>query len=172
MSSAAVFYHCAVFALLLAQSNAQETDYAEIQNEAGASGPESDSVGFSTKGMIALCTIVGVVVVIGLSSTALFFIAKKRQWEMRETMRRSARQVTQAIKTPLTPRFPKISDPHKRNQTKERKDPKGHEFSDLEKGLKSAKSNNCSVTVTTGETDQNSEGKARGWGSFFAFSRS
>lgn len=58
-----ILYYCAVFSLFLARSAAQ--DYTDVQNEAGASGPSSDSVGVSSKGMIALCTIVGVVVVIG-----------------------------------------------------------------------------------------------------------
>jgi hypothetical protein len=58
-----ILCYCAVFSLFLARSAAQ--DYTDVQNEAGASGPSSDSVGVSSKGMIALCTIVGVVVVIG-----------------------------------------------------------------------------------------------------------
>jgi hypothetical protein len=58
-----ILSYCAVFSLFLAHSAAQ--DYTDVQNEAGASGPSSDSVGISSKGMIVLCTIVGVVVVIG-----------------------------------------------------------------------------------------------------------
>lgn len=58
-----ILSYCALFSLFLAHSAAQ--DYTDVQNEAGASGPSSDSVGVSSKGMIVLCTIVGVVVVIG-----------------------------------------------------------------------------------------------------------
>ncbi|PKX95443.1 uncharacterized protein P174DRAFT_440020 [Aspergillus novofumigatus IBT 16806] len=166
-----ILYYCAVFTLFLARSAAQ--DYTDVQNEAGASGPSSDSVGVSSKGMIALCTIVGVVVVIGLSSTALFFVAKKRQWAMRETIRRSARQVVQAIKTPLTPRFPKVPEQLRRTQTKEdQNETRSQRLNDLEKGFKTSNSSNCSVQITAGKQSQGNEKKTRGWGSRFAFNRS
>ncbi|KAH1440099.1 hypothetical protein KXW42_003592 [Aspergillus fumigatus] len=163
-----ILSYCALFSLFLAHSAAQ--DYTDVQNEAGASGPSSDSVGVSSKGMIVLCTIVGVVVVIGLSSTALFFVAKKRQWAMRETIRRSARQVVQAIKTPLTPRFPKVPEQLGRTQTKEDwKETMDQGLNDLEKGFKTSNSSNFSVGVTAGERAQVNEKKTRGWGSCFAF---
>lgn len=51
---------------LVVQSMAQDyPQTAEEQNKAGAEGPSSEGVGMSSTGMIVLCTIVGVVVVIG-----------------------------------------------------------------------------------------------------------
>lgn len=44
-------------------------------------------------------------------TTSLFLIAKKRQWAMREVITRSARRATQAIKTPLSARFPRSQTP-------------------------------------------------------------
>ncbi|RHZ46565.1 uncharacterized protein CDV56_104168 [Aspergillus thermomutatus] len=108
-----------------------------------------------------------------VSSTALFFVAKKRQWAMRETIRRSARQVAQAIKTPLTSRFPKVPEQLRRTQTKEdKKETRNQRLNDLEKGFKTSNSSNRSVLVTAGEPAQGDEKKTRGWGSFFAFDRS
>jgi hypothetical protein len=39
--------------------------------------------------------------------TTLFFLAKKRQWTMKETIRRSARKVSSAVKAVTTPITPK-----------------------------------------------------------------
>ncbi|KAF4154842.1 hypothetical protein CNMCM8927_008957 [Aspergillus lentulus] len=89
---------------------------------------------------------------------------------MRETIRRSARQVVQAIKTPLTPRFPKVPEQLGRTQTKEDwKETMDQRVNDLEKGFKASNSSNCSVRVTAGERAQGNEKKTRGWGSRFAF---
>jgi hypothetical protein len=95
--------------------------------EAGASG-SSDGYGISTGGLIAIVVVVVVVAILGsecrrmchgdqakltriATMGALFFIAKKREWTMKETLRRSARKV----KTALTPRraeFPShLKDP-------------------------------------------------------------
>ncbi|KAL4896184.1 hypothetical protein BDV59DRAFT_129672 [Aspergillus ambiguus] len=145
---------------LVAQSMGQ--DYPETvqeQNEAGAAGPSSEGVGMTSTGMIVLCTIVGVVVVVGISSAVLFVVAKKRQWEMREAIRRSARHVTQAIKTPLTPRFPRSQVAPKRERGVSREEHKAHKLMDLEK--------NSLVT----EKESREESKPRSWGSYFHFNR-
>lgn len=42
-----------------------------------------------------------------VASAFLYLIAKRRQWRIREKIRRSARRVGEAIRTPLTPRFSK-----------------------------------------------------------------
>ena len=87
-------------------------------DDAGASGESSNSVDLSTGGLIAIIVVVIAVVVLGgklityveperivlislkATTAALFFIAKQREWTMKETIRRSARKV----KTVLTPR--------------------------------------------------------------------
>ncbi|KAF1733070.1 hypothetical protein CRV24_006967 [Beauveria bassiana] len=74
--------------------------------EAGAAGDSSkNSITLSTGGMIAIIIVVVVVVIIGVSTASLFFIAKKREWKVRETLRRSARRVATAL-TPRRSQFP------------------------------------------------------------------
>src|SRR5215471_4990099 len=41
-----------------------------------------------------------------VTSAVLYFVAKKRQWDVRESLRRSARRLTGSIKSPRTPRTP------------------------------------------------------------------
>lgn len=92
--------------------------------DAGASGPSSGGVQISQGAMIAIIVVVCVVGVIGsksrnvsppatklltrleVSSSILFFVAKKREWKVRETIRRSARRVVTAL-TPRRSEFPK-----------------------------------------------------------------
>ncbi|KAM3509572.1 hypothetical protein MY11210_006262 [Beauveria gryllotalpidicola] len=74
--------------------------------EAGAAGDSSkNSITLSTGGMIAIIIVVVVVVIIGVSTASLFFIAKKREWKVRETLRRSARKVATVL-TPRRSQFP------------------------------------------------------------------
>jgi len=72
-------------------------------NKAGASGQDNESINFNSHDIIILSVVVGVVVVIAVASTILYFVAKKRQWQVRASIHR----VTQALKSPLTPTFPK-----------------------------------------------------------------
>ncbi|KAF7553721.1 hypothetical protein G7046_g7026 [Stylonectria norvegica] len=69
-------------------------------SDAGASGDSSGNSGISNGGMIAIIIVVVVVVLLGISTATLFYIAKKREWTIKETIRKSARKV----KTVLTPR--------------------------------------------------------------------
>ncbi|KAK5995139.1 hypothetical protein PT974_03535 [Cladobotryum mycophilum] len=72
-------------------------------NDAGAAGDTSDSMNFSTGAMIAVIVVVVVVILIGVSTATLFFIAKRREWTVRETIRRSTRKIVDDI--PPTPRL-------------------------------------------------------------------
>ncbi|KAI9151704.1 hypothetical protein HJFPF1_08913 [Paramyrothecium foliicola] len=76
-------------------------------DDAGASGDSyANSVSLSTGGIIAIVVVVVVVSILGASTAALFFIAKKREWTIKETIRRSARKVV----TVLTPRRTEFPD--------------------------------------------------------------
>lgn len=83
----------------------------ESGTEGGASGSSGSAVTISTGGLVAIVVVVVVVALLGIVTGTLFFIAKKREWTMKETLRRSARKV----KTALTPRraeFPSsVKDP-------------------------------------------------------------
>lgn len=96
--------------------------------------------------MIAIIVVVVVVSLIGISTAALFFIAKRREWTMRETIRKSARKVVTAL-TPRRTEFPSsVKDgpvPSHRNRTRIVDDdvPPTPRIrpEDLEKGLAQAK---------------------------------
>ncbi|KIW63253.1 hypothetical protein PV04_10115 [Phialophora macrospora] len=86
---------------------------------AGAAGPDTGSVNLSRGATIAIAVVVSVVVVLGVTMTTLFFLAKKRQWTMKETIRRSARKVSSAVKavtTPITPKRMTFSPVEKRQR--------------------------------------------------------
>ncbi|KAM5346689.1 hypothetical protein ACJ41O_009694 [Fusarium nematophilum] len=116
--------------------------------EAGASGDSSgNSVSISQGGMIAIIVVVVVVSILGISTAILFFVAKKREWKVKETIRRSARKVVTAF-TPRRTEFPSsVKDSHShshshRNRTRIDDDvPPTPRLrpEDLEKGLAQAK---------------------------------
>lgn len=71
-SSFPFYYRCLATSLLIAYSTAQDIgNDVESQNRAGAEGPD-DGIGISSTGMIVLCTIVGVVAVIGCPFFLIF----------------------------------------------------------------------------------------------------
>ncbi|KAK6845814.1 hypothetical protein PG990_007732 [Apiospora arundinis] len=77
----------------------------------GASGSSPGAVEISHGGMVAIIVVVSVVAVLGISMAILFYVAKKREWKIRETLRRSARKVVTAL-TPRRSEFPKsVKDP-------------------------------------------------------------
>jgi hypothetical protein len=101
------------------------------QNAAGASGSDHESFNLSKGGMIAIIVVVVVVAVFGsmcpvshdtrdgyshanimtVASSVLFYLAKKRSWEVRATIRKSAKRVATAL-TPRRSEFPKgVRDP-------------------------------------------------------------
>ncbi|KAH0829457.1 hypothetical protein FOPE_10686 [Fonsecaea pedrosoi] len=87
--------------------------------DAGAAGPDTGSVNLSRGATIAIAVVVSIVVVLGVTMTVLFFLAKKRQWKIKESIRRSARKVTSAVKavaTPITPKKMTFSPVEKRRR--------------------------------------------------------
>ncbi|KAK3682579.1 hypothetical protein B0T22DRAFT_288730 [Podospora appendiculata] len=72
----------------------------------GASGSSSGNVEISRGGLIAIIVVVSFVAVFGIASAVLFFLAKKHEWKVRETIRKSARKVVTAL-TPRRSEFPK-----------------------------------------------------------------
>ncbi|CAK7200780.1 hypothetical protein SEUCBS139899_003479 [Sporothrix eucalyptigena] len=82
------------------------SDGSSVDNAGGASGTSSGGINISHGAMIAIILVVVLVAVIGISSAVLFFVAKKREWKVRENIRRSARRVVTAL-TPRRSEFPK-----------------------------------------------------------------
>ncbi|KAH6605734.1 hypothetical protein Trco_004887 [Trichoderma cornu-damae] len=110
--------------------------------DAGAAGDSSaNSITLSTGALVAIIVVVVVVILIGISTASLFFIAKKREWTIKETIRRSTKRVATAL-TPRRSEFPRSVKgsmrSNRRGRTKLNEDvpptPRiRHE--DLEKGL-------------------------------------
>ncbi|KAL2217420.1 hypothetical protein M432DRAFT_640573 [Thermoascus aurantiacus ATCC 26904] len=124
------FYILSIFiGLSTAQDSTSTSDSSDaaIQNEAGAAGPSTGSIDLSTRDQIIIFTIVGVAVVFGVTSAILYLIAKRRQWKVRASIRRSARRVTEAIRTPLTPRFPKSPGPGPRRDLQQQRKDSGND---------------------------------------------
>ena len=103
-----------------------------VDSDAGAAGPSSGSIQLSTGALVAVIVAVAVVVIGGselekspreatfancriVASSVLFYIAKKRSWEVRKTIRRSAKRVVTAL-TPRRSTFPK--DVHQKRPTR------------------------------------------------------
>ncbi|KAM0480820.1 hypothetical protein ACHAPX_003707 [Trichoderma viride] len=75
--------------------------------DAGAAGDSSaNSITLSTGALVAIIVVVVVVILIGVTTASLFFIAKKREWTIKETIRRSTKRVATAL-TPRRSEFPR-----------------------------------------------------------------
>jgi len=70
------------------------TDENGIDVEAGASGSASGGFSLSRGGMIAIIVVVVTVAVLGILSITLFIVAKRRQWKVRESIKRASRRLT------------------------------------------------------------------------------
>ncbi|KAI9054352.1 hypothetical protein LZ554_001515 [Drepanopeziza brunnea f. sp. 'monogermtubi'] len=102
-------------------------------SNAGASGSDGGSVSISRGGIIAIIAIAVSVCIIGAVSAVLFYLAKKRDWQVRQSIRRSARKVATAL-TPRRTTFPK--DVHSRKgltKIDEVPSPRGSKPADVEK---------------------------------------
>ncbi|ROT36268.1 hypothetical protein SODALDRAFT_335344 [Sodiomyces alkalinus F11] len=77
-----------------------------VDSEAGASGSSPGAVNLSEDAIIAIIVVVSVFAVLGIGMAVLFYVAKKREWKIRENIRKSARKVVIAM-TPRRSEFPK-----------------------------------------------------------------
>ncbi|ROW08303.1 hypothetical protein VMCG_03030 [Cytospora schulzeri] len=76
-------------------------------NDAGASGGSSGKTfDISTGALIAIVLVVVIVALLGIATATLFYIAKKKEWKVREAIRRSAKKVVTAL-TPRRSEFPR-----------------------------------------------------------------
>ncbi|KAJ9634753.1 uncharacterized protein PV06_07053 [Exophiala oligosperma] len=74
---------------------------------AGAQGSDTGSVKLSVGATVAIAVVVSLVVILGGTTAILFFLAKKRQWKIKEGLRKSATKVKSAVKAVTTPMTPK-----------------------------------------------------------------
>lgn len=107
-----------------------------IDDESGASGSSTGSAGISHGGLIAIIVVVVVVAIFGIVTSVLFYLAKKREWKVREHIRRSTRRVVQAL-TPRRSEFPRgVKDGSSKGRVRMEDVPPTPRLPvDLEKGL-------------------------------------
>ncbi|KAI0392273.1 hypothetical protein F5Y17DRAFT_366530 [Xylariaceae sp. FL0594] len=77
-----------------------------VDDAAGAAGDSPGAFQLSHGALIAIIVVVALVVVGGISTAVLFYLAKKREWKIRQSIRRSARKVVAAL-TPRRTEFPR-----------------------------------------------------------------
>ncbi|CAL3962478.1 hypothetical protein PZA11_000373 [Diplocarpon coronariae] len=102
--------------------------------DAGARGADRGSIAISRGGIIAIIVVAVFICVLGTVSAVFFYLAKKRSWRLRESIRRSARRVATAL-TPRRSTFPRDVRGSNRGLTKidEFPSPEPSNTSDVEK---------------------------------------
>ncbi|KAK4134928.1 hypothetical protein BT67DRAFT_347338, partial [Trichocladium antarcticum] len=75
-------------------------------SSAGAAGTSNSGLILSRGALIAIIVVVVGVALVGIATSVLFFVAKKREWTVKETLRRSARKVVTVL-TPRRSEFPR-----------------------------------------------------------------
>ncbi|KAI9800946.1 MAG: hypothetical protein M1833_003083 [Piccolia ochrophora] len=144
----------------------QATSDGEVDSAAGAAG-ESGSFQLSQGAIIAIVVVAVIVGLGGVGSAVLFYIAKKRQWEIRKSIRRSARRLTGNFSAarksgvPPTPRGGKPKAGPRFNDAVP-ETPRTHRFNtlqDLEKGGRGPEVK----AVKKGEGEAKAEGGKK-WG--------
>ncbi|KAH7119597.1 hypothetical protein B0J11DRAFT_64256 [Dendryphion nanum] len=69
-------------------------DNPQDPDEAGAAGTSKGAFNLSKGGLVAIIVVAVLVAVIGIASAVLFWLAKKRQWDVRQSIRRASRRFT------------------------------------------------------------------------------
>jgi hypothetical protein len=94
---------------------------------------------------------------------------------MREALRRSAKSVIRAVKTPLTPRFPRNQQPvagdHGRNRDRTRDRTADREALRAKTYRKPTDVEKAPI-ISADDGLKPEQSKARGWSSYFSFNRS
>ncbi|KAG9246923.1 hypothetical protein BJ878DRAFT_539820 [Calycina marina] len=116
-------------------------------SDAGASGSSSGSFTLSQGAIIGIAVAVSFVALFGIASSVLWYVAKKRSWEVRKTIRRSARKVATAL-TPRRTAFPKDIQKRRSKMSKIDEVPPTprlrEDFGDIEKGSRHGNSTKIS----------------------------
>lgn len=141
--------------------------------DAGAAGDSSTGVELSHGGLIAIIIVVVVVAILGIGTSILYYMAKKREWQLRERMRRSARRVMAALTPRSRTEFPRdVMDTSRRSGILSRKGANARlrlddvpptpklRPEDLEKHLLSARGG-IMGTSTTATSKMSSEGEKK-----------
>ncbi|QIX01572.1 hypothetical protein AMS68_007089 [Peltaster fructicola] len=77
-----------------AQGGIQDYDGAPVSTDDGSSGDQSGSFKISSGALTAIIVVCVSVVILGIASTVLFVVAKRRQWNIRASIARASRRLT------------------------------------------------------------------------------
>lgn len=118
-------------------------------SDAGAAGAQKGAFNLS-KGALAAIIVVAVIVVIGgIGSATLWWLAKKRQWDVRQSLRRASRRFTGRGKTDKTQSRQNRRTGIRLNSPPPGKNSKPRQEHDLEKGLAPSKGPKMTTTITS-----------------------
>ncbi|OJJ96468.1 hypothetical protein ASPACDRAFT_1890872 [Aspergillus aculeatus ATCC 16872] len=150
-------YLPAVIAALITQTFAQSVLDAVDGEQKDSSASTSETKSVSSKGMIILCTIVALVIAVGISFTTIFIVFKKRRWQMREALYSTERVIpdierASIVKTPSS----QLDRVGTRADAETRPGSQAHH-----EAAGQVEKPDASETAAT----------HRGWGSFFSFGR-
>ncbi|OAL52517.1 hypothetical protein IQ07DRAFT_490623, partial [Pyrenochaeta sp. DS3sAY3a] len=70
------------------------TDNPQDPSDAGAEGTQKGAFSLSSGAIAAISVVAALVVIGGIGSATLFWLAKKRQWDVRQSIRRASRRLT------------------------------------------------------------------------------
>ncbi|KAF9697937.1 hypothetical protein EKO04_004488 [Ascochyta lentis] len=70
------------------------SDNPQDSDDAGAAGSSKGAFELSSGGLVAIIVVAVIVVIGGIGSATLWWLAKKRQWDVRQSLRRASRRIT------------------------------------------------------------------------------
>ncbi|ORY05383.1 hypothetical protein BCR34DRAFT_45468 [Clohesyomyces aquaticus] len=139
-------------------------DNPQNPDDAGAAGSSKGAFSLSKGGLAAIITVAVLVAVAGTVSAILFYLAKKRQWDVRQSIRRASRRLTGRAAPPASKRQNRrtgvrlASPPPGKNQKSQRP------VRDLEKGLPDSSRGAKTTTTITSTFDVDTPAtKGKGW---------
>ncbi|KAF2870283.1 hypothetical protein BDV95DRAFT_595810 [Massariosphaeria phaeospora] len=128
-------------------------------SDAGAEGASKGAFNLSKGALAAIIVVVVLVVVGGAGSAILFWLAKKRQWDVRQSIRRASRRITgrsEVSKRQNRRTGVRLNSPPPGKTTKPRQDP------DIEKGVGDTAQNGRTTTTITSTFDVDTP-TPKGW---------
>lgn len=123
-------------------------------SDAGAAGAQKGGFTLSKGGLAAIIVVIGLVVVLGISSAVLFWLAKKRQWDVRQSLRRASRRLTgrSTADLPATKRQNRRTGVRLNDPPMPRRNRPGQE-KDIEKALEESSNRGKTTTKITSTFD-------------------
>ncbi|KAF2009583.1 hypothetical protein BU24DRAFT_380079 [Aaosphaeria arxii CBS 175.79] len=132
-------------------------DNPQDPSEAGAEGASKGAFNISKGGLIAIIVVAVLVAVAGGASAVLFWLAKKRQWDVRQSLRRASRRLTGRGDVPKRPNRRtgvRLDSPP---PSKANRSPR-----DIEKGLPASSQQGRTTTTITSQFDVETP-TSKGW---------